>query len=69
MLPMGYAPVREEIPACEFTMSIPAPGVADQWRAAMPVARVFWERVATDTRVSGEFRAIAANNAAMLVTA
>jgi HipA-like C-terminal domain len=64
MLPMTYAPVRDEVPVREFTAPAPRPGHADQWMAALPVARQFWERVSTDKRVSATFRRLARANAA-----
>lgn len=66
MLPMMYAPIREEIPAREYSVPAPTPGAADQWRLASPVARSFWQAVSSDTRLSRNFRDIAARNEAML---
>ena len=62
MLPMFHAPVGNEVPARRFAPPAPTPATADQWRAALPAARAFWQAVADDTRVSAEFRAIAAGH-------
>jgi hypothetical protein len=66
MLPMMYAPIREELPARQYSFPPPAPAAADQWNAAQPVAHEYWLRVSADTRVSPEFREIAARNAEMM---
>lgn len=66
MLPMMYAPIREELPAREYSPPLPTVGAADQWRLATPAARSFWEAVAADTRVSQSFRSVAERNAATL---
>jgi hypothetical protein len=66
MLPMLYAPLREELPARNFIAPAPIPATADQWQLAVPVARTFWETLSADTRASREFRKIAAANAALL---
>jgi hypothetical protein len=66
MLPMLYAPLREELPTRNFTAPAPTPAAADQWQLALPVARAFWQAVNADVRVSREFRDIAAVNAAVL---
>lgn len=59
MLPMLFAPVRDEVPAREFTRPEPRPGHADQWLSALVAARAYWQRVADDERTSDEFRALA----------
>ena len=66
MLPMMYAPVRDELPAREFTRPEPTAGTADQWRDAVPAARDFWEAVGADARVSRRFRETANRNAGLL---
>jgi hypothetical protein len=63
MLPMLYAPLQNEVPTREFFRPNPRPGHADQWLAALPVARDFWQRLSRDDRASEEFRAIAHANA------
>jgi len=66
VLPMAYAPVRDEVPAREITLPPPRPGHADQWLAALPVALAFWQALAEDAQVSAEFRAIAHRHACLL---
>jgi hypothetical protein len=66
MLPMLYAPVREEIPQRNFSAPAPAAAAADQWRAALPAARAFWQALSEDPRMSAQFRGIAAANATLL---
>jgi hypothetical protein len=66
MLPMLYAPLREELPARNFTAPAPTPAAADQWQLALPVAHTFWQTVSAEDRVSEEFRQIAAANAALI---
>jgi len=61
MLPMMYAPVRDEVVAREFAPT-PKPAHADQWSAALPVAREFWERLGDESRASAAFRRIAHAN-------
>jgi hypothetical protein len=63
MLPMFYAPVRDEVPDRVFTPPAPAAAHADQWHAARTVAAVFWQRLAADTRASTPFRTLAARHA------
>lgn len=65
MLPMLYAPLREELPARDFLLPTPTPAAADQWQLAAPVARTFWEVLSAEMRASAGFREIAAANAAL----
>lgn len=66
MLPMLYAPVRDELPSRRYAIPPPPPAAADQWRAAAPIARRFWARVSEDERASAGFRETAAVNASLL---
>jgi hypothetical protein len=66
MLPMLYAPLREELPVRNYTVPAATPAAADQWQLAMPAARAFWQALSGDARASGQFREIAAANAALL---
>jgi len=59
MLPMMHAPLREELVAREFSLPQPRRGNADQWTAALPIARTFWQRVSDDDRISVGFRELA----------
>jgi hypothetical protein len=63
MLPMGYAPVAGDIPPREFVAPLPEPGHETAWARAGAMAVDYWQTVARDERVSGGFRAIAADNA------
>lgn len=68
MLPMMYAPQRGvELPPREFAPTPPIPAERDAWSIARQAALAFWERAATDGRISQEFRAICAANAQYLV--
>lgn len=66
MLPMMYAPVRDELPTREFMRPEPTAGTADQWRNAVPAARAFWETLGADARVSRRGRVTAVRNATLL---
>jgi hypothetical protein len=59
MLPTMFAPLRDEVVERQYELPVPRPGHADQWRAALPVARAYWERVADEERASADFREIA----------
>ncbi|MEO8675969.1 MAG: type II toxin-antitoxin system HipA family toxin YjjJ [Casimicrobiaceae bacterium] len=64
MLPMSYAPVAGEVPARHFEPPLPEPGEEAAWLRAGERAIEFWQAVASESRVSGAFRKIAADNAA-----
>jgi hypothetical protein len=66
MLPTTFAPLRDEVVERQYEIPVPRAGHADQWRAALPVARAYWDRVAADGRVSAEFRKIATGAAMKL---
>jgi hypothetical protein len=68
MLPMMYAPLREEVPREPRRWPTPGPATADQWAAAVPVARDYWSRMADDRRASADFRRIAVRYAQRLTT-
>jgi hypothetical protein len=59
MLPMMYAPMRDEVLNRSFTPPQPRPGNADQWSTALPIAQRFWQRVAEDQRISNDFQNLA----------
>jgi hypothetical protein len=69
MLPMAYAPIREEISLHDPFSPTPTAGTADQWQLALPAAIEFWDRLGADARASPEFRVIADRNAALLEAA
>ena len=64
MLPMRYAPVGGELVARDFATRLLQPTAATlpEWPRAKALARKFWQAAAQDTRISTEFRAIAAKN-------
>lgn len=66
MLPMLFAPVRDEVPAREFTRPEPRPGQAEQWLSALEAAREYWRRLAEDERLSRDFRPLALTAAARI---
>ncbi len=66
MTPMLYAPQGNELVERTFQPPPPAPSEADLWPEVQAIAEVFWQRVSADPRISGPFRATAAENAARL---
>ncbi len=63
MLPMLYAPgAQGELAERPFAPRPSFAAVADVWNDAAGAALAFWQRVASDTRVSESFRAIATSN-------
>lgn len=64
MLPMLYAPQRGEVRDPPFEPRLPLSRALAQGRAAQPLAIRYWQRLATDTRVTPAFRTIASANAA-----
>lgn len=61
MLPMLWAPgAQGEIVPREFVPPSPLPGIREEWHAVMPWAQEFWQQVQDDSRISSEFRALAA---------
>ncbi len=70
MLPMVYAPTAGELVERNFSPAVvPAPVQAlRQWGDARLLAGYYWQSVAADARISDEFRARAALNAASLTS-
>lgn len=67
MLPMFYAPLAGgEVPARTFEPALPLPPHREVWLAACRAALLFWQRAATDSRISEGFRATCASNQHML---
>jgi hypothetical protein len=66
MLPTAFAPLRDEVVERRYEIPSPRAGHADQWRAALPVAVAYWDRVAADVRASAGFREIAKGAAVKL---
>ncbi|MBC7547331.1 MAG: type II toxin-antitoxin system HipA family toxin YjjJ [Polaromonas sp.] len=66
MLPMLYAPVAGELVPRVLAVRAPQPTAATlaEWPRAVALAQAFWATVAADARVSGGFRAIAAQHLA-----
>lgn len=58
-LPMMFAPVSGRIIEREFKTPIPDELGIDVWDEATKIARIFWERVSGDQRISHDFREIA----------
>jgi hypothetical protein len=67
MLPMRFRPASNgEIVEHRYAITLPTPEHQRDWHEAALMARVFWQRVGADTRISSEFRAIAGDASAML---
>lgn len=57
MLPMHHRPtVAGEVVHREFEPPLPPPPQRRHWARAAPIAVAFWERVASDVRISADFR-------------
>lgn len=68
MLPMLYAPARGvELPERSFEPKLPLPAEREAWDRAAHAAIAFWQTAAADKRISTGFRAICADNAAVLL--
>ncbi|HZD53114.1 MAG TPA: HipA domain-containing protein [Woeseiaceae bacterium] len=66
-LPMLYAPTGAgQLPEREFALSAPTSDTWHMWDDAVALATDFWDRAATDARVSRAMRAIARANAGVL---
>lgn len=67
MLPMHFRPASSgEVVQRDYAVILPTPEFREDWRAAATMALDFWNRVADEARISGEFRAIAGGAAAAL---
>jgi Uncharacterized protein related to capsule biosynthesis enzymes len=60
MLPMAFAPsaagyLRDTLPEIRFDALV----AREAWQFALPLAQVFWQRVAADERISEDFQSIA----------
>ena len=67
MLPTRYRPLDSgEVVPRDYKPALPNPAQREAWRDAAPLALAFWQQAASDSRVSGAFREIAAANAAQL---
>lgn len=61
MSPMHFRPASTgEIVERQFEIALPAPEQQADWIEAVPIAQLFWQRVADDLRISPEFSAVAA---------
>ncbi|MEO5624585.1 MAG: type II toxin-antitoxin system HipA family toxin YjjJ [Dokdonella sp.] len=70
MLPMRFRPANSgEIVERRYEITMPTPEHKVDWLDAARMAQVFWRRVVDDTRISVEFRAIAADASTVLTRA
>jgi hypothetical protein len=70
MLPMMYAPSRGgELPGRTYTAALPLPGELSVWGQVAEVAIDYWARCSADQRISGDFRAVCAENAKVIAGA
>jgi hypothetical protein len=65
VLPTLYAATNGELPPRELAAGglVPTIETLEEWPAARQLATVYWQAVATDTRITAPFRAIARKNA------
>ena len=67
MLPMRDAPLRGvELPPSAWSPTLPLPAERAAWEAAAAAGLIFWERVASDPRITAAYRDIGAQRAEML---
>ena len=68
MLPMLYMPIAGELVPQDLALDRKLPNAAtlDVWAQARALARTFWDAVAHEARVSGDFRTLARDHAATL---
>jgi hypothetical protein len=66
MLPMLFAPQHDEIVTRDFEPTAPTAETMKAYRRARELAEQYWGKVSTDTRVSEEFRSLAATCAKRL---
>lgn len=60
MLPMHFRPAASgEVVLREYAVTLPTPEFRDDWRTAANIALAFWQQVAADERISGDFGEIA----------
>lgn len=62
VLPMLYRPMDGGVPARVFTPPAAIPGAPNEWTSALDCARLFWDRVKGDVRISAGFRSICSEN-------
>ena len=66
VLPMLYAPVNGEIVPRKLSPPMPTSETLDVWMPAMENASAYWAQLASDTRLSDNFRDIALENTRVL---
>ena len=67
MLPMRFRPANSgEIVERRYEITLPTPEQQSDWHAAACMAQVFWQRIADESRISAEFRAIAGDAGSVL---
>ena len=60
MSPMRFRPASTgEVIERDYEVSLPAPEQQSDWLEALPIAKMFWQRVADDLRISPQFSTIA----------
>ncbi len=66
VLPMLYAPVNGEIVPRKLAPPMPSSESLDVWSIAMENARAYWMQLASESRLSDNFRVIALENTKVL---
>lgn len=67
MLPMRFRPASSgDIVERRYEITLPTPEHHDDWHTAARMAQEFWDRVGSDTRISTQFRGIAADASTVL---
>jgi hypothetical protein len=61
MLPMLFAPQDDQLVPRQFEPSPPTAEWLSVWASARSMAEDYWDRLANESRLSSEFRAISAN--------
>ncbi len=69
MLPMGHAPRPGEVPPTADFRPPPAHAGVEPWREGGAMALEFWRRAAEDTRITPDFRIMAAGRAERVAAA
>jgi HipA-like C-terminal domain len=62
VLPMMYRPIDGAVPTRLFAPPAAISGAPNEWTSALDCARLFWDRIKIDIRISNEFRLICSEN-------